>query len=162
MPKTNTPEDFWRKVERGAPNECWRWLGGLDRDGYGRAFMHSKKYVAHRLAYELAIKAPGKSLVLHSCDNPQCCNPAHLRLGTVQDNIRDKVRRRRTTAGTRNGRAILTEEDIGKMRRNYSPEKRGDAANAARAFGISHCHAMNILRNKRWQNTSHFCAVKAE
>ncbi len=65
-------------------------------DGYGRCAYRGKRHLAHRLAYELAHgNPPGAALVLHSCDNPPCCNPAHLRPGTDAENCADrKVRRR--------------------------------------------------------------------
>lgn len=65
---------------------CWFWIGGATSTRYG-VFKH--KY-AHRLSYE-AFKGvePGKMLVLHRCDNPQCINPDHLFLGTKSDNAFD-------------------------------------------------------------------------
>lgn len=85
-------ERFWRKVIRGSGDECWGWSGGTTNDGYGYLTLgreHShRKMVAHRFSYELANgPIPDGLLVLHSCDNPPCCNPDHLRLGTQSDNM---------------------------------------------------------------------------
>lgn len=72
---------------------CWLWTGPKRRRGYG-AIWHSGKTVAtHRLALELATRqpVPADALVIHSCDQPACCNPKHLRVGTHKDNHADMV-----------------------------------------------------------------------
>lgn len=84
---------FWTKVDRSdGPDACWPILGFRDKDGYGQARLNGRKYRAHRLAWELAFgPIPGWTQVLHHCDNPPCCNPAHLFLGTQSDNRWDCV-----------------------------------------------------------------------
>lgn len=74
---------------------CWEWAGNRDKDGYGRlGYMSSpgkqKMIKAHRLSHEVfnGLISDGK-MVLHSCDNPPCVNPAHLRVGTAKDNSLD-------------------------------------------------------------------------
>lgn len=90
--------NFWRNVAVGELHECWPWQAGRDHRGeYGRAFDGFNTRQAHALALELVIGRrikPGL-LVLHSCDNPPCCNPQHLREGTVRDNTRDSIIRGR-------------------------------------------------------------------
>lgn len=85
---------FHRHVDRSAgPLACWPWTG-LRSKGYGRFKVGDKnRYFAHRVAWELA-NGPirrdlGELVVMHTCDNPPCCNPAHLRLGTDADNQAD-------------------------------------------------------------------------
>src|SRR3990167_6451476 len=89
-------ERFWVRVNRSfGPKTCWPWLGrqvgrGSDRRGHlyikGGAANPVYKY-APRVAWELTHgPIPPHLKVLHSCDNPICCNPAHLRLGTQKDN----------------------------------------------------------------------------
>jgi hypothetical protein len=74
---------------------CHLWTGTLIPGGYGRVHV-----AAHRLAYQLANgPIPGGMLVLHRCDNPPCCNPEHLFLGSPQDNMTDKVRKGRCRNG---------------------------------------------------------------
>ena len=71
-------------------SDCWEWLKCRDRDGYGSTGRGS----AHRLAWSLVNgPIPNGLCCLHSCDNPRCCNPAHLFLGTHADNVADKVRK---------------------------------------------------------------------
>jgi hypothetical protein len=79
---------------------CWPWTGWHDEKGYGRVNIGSRTTHAHRLAFELAGGTiPTGHVVRHTCDNPPCCNPAHLRTGTVADNQRDMVARGRSTKG---------------------------------------------------------------
>lgn len=93
-------ERFWAKVDKSAGAEsCWPWKGAVHRDGYGRAHDRDgakKMKIAHRLCYEYAKGAIPDGLdVCHSCDNPICCNPAHLWTGTASDNMRDMHRKGR-------------------------------------------------------------------
>lgn len=95
---------FWEKVKIGAPDECWPWRGARLPAGYGRVKIDGKATLAHRTAYFSANpKAKQRRairLILHSCDNPPCCNPAHLRLGSFVDNRRDlKARKGLATSG---------------------------------------------------------------
>jgi hypothetical protein len=63
---------------------------------------------AHRVCYALFRGEPTGAVVRHSCDTPKCCNPAHLLLGSVQDNIDDRVARERTPRGEQHWRSKLT------------------------------------------------------
>lgn len=90
-------ERFWEKVDVGGPDECWEWQGNFYHTGYGYLNQGYKHRRAHRLAYEFAHgPIPHGLFVLHSCDNPACCNPAHLRVGTQKDNMSDCAARGRT------------------------------------------------------------------
>lgn len=81
-------------------NICWPWLGTLDTKGYGIFRRNYKTRFAHRWAYEYFYGVnPGKLVVRHSCDNPRCCNPNHLSVGTQRDNILDMVKRGRWKGG---------------------------------------------------------------
>ena len=88
-------ERFWPKVDRRGPGECWPWLA-LARNGYGKFRYGSRCLGAHRVAYELTHGPipPGLDC-LHHCDNPLCCNPAHLFLGTDIENQTDCRRKGR-------------------------------------------------------------------
>jgi hypothetical protein len=96
-----TPEErFWSYAVKG--EGCWEWVGPKHERGYGQ-FCSGKKYSAHRFSYELH-KGPiphGLS-VCHSCDNPPCTNPAHLFVGTHQDNMADAAAKGRLVGRPRN------------------------------------------------------------
>lgn len=87
---------FWDKVDRRDPDECWVWKAGKSAFGHGKVWRDGRHEPAHRVAWELANgQLAGDRFVLHSCDNPPCCNPAHLRPGTQADNVADAVERLR-------------------------------------------------------------------
>lgn len=93
-------ERFWSKVDKQCESDCWLWLKGIDVWGYGRFRMPNGHVGAHRMAYELTYGLepydPENPIVVrHKCDNPPCCNPRHLELGTHVDNVRDKIIRGR-------------------------------------------------------------------
>jgi hypothetical protein len=77
-------------------NGCWIWTGRRYTKGYGQASFRGRNIRAHRYAYE-AWKGPipAGMMVLHSCDNPPCVNPDHLRIGTARDNMMDAIQRGR-------------------------------------------------------------------
>lgn len=104
-------ERFWRRVAIGNPGECWPWTGHLLSTGYGKAVFRGKRHAASRLAYWFA-KGEPRLWVLHTCDNPVCCNPNHLYEGTPQQNIRDMVSRDRQARGERHGSSKYSEAQI--------------------------------------------------
>jgi hypothetical protein len=90
MGRRNTPADFWLRVDSSSADGCWEWTGRRV-DEYGQFDIFGSSWKAHRFAWMLTNGDPGDLCVCHSCDNPPCCNPAHLFLGTKQDNAMDMV-----------------------------------------------------------------------
>lgn len=92
---------LWEKVDRsGGPDSCWPWRGARNDNGYGIIRVRGRNLRTHRLALGLELALAREPFVLHSCDNPPCCNPAHLSVGTQADNVHDmlsKGRRRYVT-----------------------------------------------------------------
>jgi len=99
---------FWPKVDKDGPihpydpelGPCWLWTGARNPRGYGLLGSTGKgrrRVFTHRWALEDALGRPLADglLALHSCDNPPCCNPAHLREGTYQGNAADAAARGR-------------------------------------------------------------------
>ena len=90
---------FWAKVEK--TETCWIWTGGVNKPGvrggeHGIVCIHNRHVFAHRFSYELHNgPIPEGLFVLHHCDVPRCVNPAHLYVGTQQDNMNDAKRRNR-------------------------------------------------------------------
>lgn len=134
----NTPEILWSKVDKRGPEECWHWIGNTNEQGYGRTEIQDKSYYAHRVIYNLVypgvitLEAPtdrnAVGFLRHSCDNPPCCNPDHLIVGTHQENMDDKVTRGRMPdyRGSRGPRAKLTDEDVFwiRMQKKYGATKK--------------------------------------
>lgn len=81
-------EGFWRHaiVKDGG---CWGWNGATDKDGYGKFDSKGSTISGHRASFMVHYGNPEWAHVLHRCDNPICCNPEHLFLGTHQDNMDD-------------------------------------------------------------------------
>lgn len=95
---------FWSKVDKsGGPDACWPWMAGRKKAGYGQFFVrrdppgaHGQMFMAnaHKFAYILTHGPVTNGMVVrHQCDNPPCCNPAHLILGTMADNVADAIER---------------------------------------------------------------------
>lgn len=153
---------FWARVERS--DDCWLWTGKRMWQGYGMVW-DGRTRRAHRVAYELENgRIPAGMLVLHSCDNPPCVKPAHLFLGTQQDNMDDKVAKGRAATGDRNGAhthpetrargerhwaARLTWESVRAMRAAAGAGESG--ASLARRFGISGSSIHRILTGQNWK-----------
>lgn len=93
---------FWNKVRKLGPNECWVWTtkSGERAKRYGVFLINGRSHIASRVAWELANGKISKGLfVCHHCDNPPCCNPSHLFLGTPRDNYMDAIRKGRIIYG---------------------------------------------------------------
>lgn len=100
-------ERFWSKVSITAnPNKCWNWTANGQR--YGSFKIGAGEYKSNRIAYFLHHNIDPMFLsVIHSCDNPKCCNPAHLSLGTHDDNMKDMVNKGRgNPRGIKNNQLI--------------------------------------------------------
>lgn len=87
---------------------CWIWLASKGNSGnkqYGHFTMDGKTHRAHRAAWLLYNgEIPEGMQVLHSCDIGICVNPAHLRLGTHEENMREMVARGRHSNGSHNAK----------------------------------------------------------
>lgn len=86
---------FWSHVAIGAEDACWPWKLRI-HNGYGCVKIGGSELRAHRVAWALARRqSPGPRVVRHACDNPACCNPRHLRIGTQKQNLEDMWRKGR-------------------------------------------------------------------
>lgn len=156
----NTPEVLWSKVDKRGEDDCWPWKGFTNYQGYGRTWINDKGYYAHRVIFDLAnpglieLKAPkrGESgFVLHRCDNPICCNPKHLFVGTHDDNMKDKVAKGRSPdfKGDKGPRCKLTMEQARQAR---ALRKDGiSARKLAEMYSISLPSMKTLLANKSYR-----------
>lgn len=187
VPRRRRPvaERFWEKVAIKGPDDCWLWQAG--RGGYHRHYgsfflddAHRHAY-AHRISWELTYgPIPDGLFVCHNCpdgDNPLCVNPAHLFLGTHEDNMRDAVEKGQTrrgidsapfrhfrnqlqpatppsyrsekTRGDRNRNAKLTEAQVVEIKRHVLA---GDVSytDLAKRYGVSREAISAIVNGKCW------------
>ncbi len=107
---------------------------------------------AHRFAYELANDVlPERLFVCHRCDTPACVNPAHLFLGTHDENMADCVAKARSSHGARNRGAKLSEKSVQEMRRIYELGANTQAS-LAEMFGVSNQIVSYVVRRKVWKH----------
>ena len=108
---------FWTKVAIDLSTGCWVW-GGASAHGYGRITVSDKSCLVHRWAYEQFVEPIPLGLsVRHKCDNPICCNPVHLLVGTLLDNNKDRDSRGRTARGEAHGSVKLTARKVREIKR---------------------------------------------
>lgn len=89
-------ERIFSSIDRSNPDSCWEWPIISSKDKYGRHRRNLKNQLTHRISYEVNVgEIPEGLFVLHKCDNPPCCNPSHLFLGTHTDNMRDASKKNR-------------------------------------------------------------------
>lgn len=150
---------YWSKVDVRAEDECWPWCRATYWDGYGcvgirRPSGRSTTMRAHVLSLILSSgeDANGR-LALHSCDNPPCCNPRHLRWGTQKDNVADMDARGRARRpilrGEQSPRAKLTQQLAGEIRCRYGA---GGVSQQALAdeYGVSQFAVSQVILGRRW------------
>lgn len=146
-------ERFWARVDRKGPRDCWEWTGHASKSGYCHVRKDSKVMLAHRVALALTDGDWDNALdVLHTCDNPRCCNPAHLWRGTQLDNMRDmynKGRGPRRYRGSTNKNAKLSEPDIMRIR---TSEKRN--IDLASEYNVAKTTISAIKKRRSWRHVS--------
>lgn len=134
---------FWSRVDKRGPDDCWPWVGAKNRKlGYGRFRRRGFVYLASRLAYLFTHGSlEGVTCVCHSCDNPNCCNPAHLFAGSHLDNSNDKRSKGRMPMK-------LLESQVAYMKlllaNGFRPSE------CARWYGIHVTYARKIARGVVW------------
>lgn len=138
---------FWAMVERAGSGDCWEWAGDLDKNGYGIFFYQGRNRPAHELALSFTTGEQRLERLdtCHSCDNPPCCNPAHLRFDTRKSNVDDMISRGRQA---RPGK--LTDQDVITIRERRQAGAR--QKDLAEQFGVTDGTISMIVRGVRWPN----------
>lgn len=160
---------FWSKIDRsGGDDACWNWQGAVKKDsGHGITARHGRNRkgdtkLAHRIAYTLLVCDPGWLACCHRCDNPRCCNPAHIFLGTQADNMADMHRKGRgkgppknsfvpeARRGEKHHGAKLTEAQVIEIKRLRSEGETNTSI--AKSFGVSSSTIGLIANGKIWNH----------
>jgi HNH endonuclease len=137
-----------RNYQRLGPDDCWPWLGRLDYRGYGLIGGGKNRQRSHRAAYEDQIgPIPTGLWVLHRCDNPACCNGAHLFLGTNLDNIQDKLAKQRQATWAVMPQAKLDADQVRAIRVDQRPHRE-----IARDYEISRPNISRLKAGLRYRS----------
>lgn len=159
---------FWSRARKAPGNRCWEWIAGRVSAGYGSLTYQQTFVAAHRLSWFIHNGViPPRLWVLHECDNPPCVRPSHLFLGTRLDNVLDMIRKGRANrrsgadhpmnqnhefrlAGTKNGRALLTDDDVREIRTRVGQGE--SVAHLARETGMSEGALRHIVKRRHWRH----------
>jgi HNH endonuclease len=134
---------FWAWVDRSVPDGCWPWTRARDGCGYG---LIKDAPRTHRHAWTLTYgPIPPDMDVCHTCDNPPCCNPAHLFLGTHAENMADKASKGRASKK-------LTEDDVREIRRIRAADS--TLVTIAQQFSITETMVSRIVRRLKWAHVA--------
>jgi 6-pyruvoyl tetrahydropterin synthase/QueD family protein len=148
-------ERVYENIAVGEPDACWLWTSAKDELGYG----YSKSKIAgtnkaHRLVLWLeGIDIEGR-VVIHSCDQPSCCNPKHLRAGSHRENEIDKDCKGRRPKGEEAGSSKLTDQQVTQLWEDYQngPRSRGFSTEWAKRLGVTPNAISNILSGWSWNH----------
>ncbi len=157
----NAAEHLWPRIAVNNADDCWEWTGYRLPSGYGQSSVSGVLFYAHRAAWEHAKgPIPPGLFVCHRCDNPPCCNPAHLFLGTHRDNMADMSAKGRKMGsrsklknvpkfrGERNPKAKLSWLAVSDIRTQRNAGKK--LAELALAFGVDQSTISKVVNNHIW------------
>ena len=146
---------FWSKVDRRGRLECWNWKAGTNGFGYGvfgyKVAGRRVQWYAHRISASLFGITTAERCILHSCDNPRCVNPEHLRSGTSTDNDADRVLRGRSPHGEGNPCAKLTALAVREIRTRRAAGDKTSYRKLAVEYGVSHQSVYLAATYKTWK-----------
>lgn len=140
------------------PNGCWEYSGAKDADGYGMFWYDGKTRGAHQFSARYLgnfVVNKGQQ-ICHSCDNPPCCNPAHLFIGTTQQNTADRHFKGRSVKGSRVGTSVYNESIIKAVKNAYKTRThyRGIIKDISREFNVSYGVVWYACKRNAWPHIS--------
>jgi hypothetical protein len=158
MSKLSLEDRFWSKVNRTEPDKCWLWQAASTPNQrktyfYGHFVWNGKHVKSHRMAYELTFgEIPKGQIVLHRCDVTLCCNPAHLFLGSQQDNMRDMINKGRSKycKGSKHGMALLNEDKVREIRQAFANGEK--QVEIAKRYGVGKHVIYFVVNRKTWNH----------
>lgn len=156
MTATSILDDYNHLIMADPNSGCWIWTGCLQWKGHGQLRKRGVTKSSHRMSWEITNgPIPTGLYVLHKCNNAPCVNPAHLYLGTHQDNMRDMRiagTRKGKTHGERSGRALLKESDIPIIRARRAA---GEVSRiVAQDYGVSLACIEEIYKRRNWKHVA--------
>lgn len=163
-------EHFWSKIDKspgqGTQGDCWEWKAGRIPQGYGAFGIRRKNFPAHRIAYLITHGCiDNEKCVCHTCDNPPCCNPAHLWEGTLTENAHDMQRKGRKFMGAKasdlmklkavrgeaQGISKITAQAVREIRRKFNPPNI-NLVTLAREYGVRKQTIKQVVSRMTWRH----------
>lgn len=154
------------RVVRCPVKGCWEWKGAASHFGHGMVTVRGMKprvQRVHRVVYGLLCGpiAPGL-FVCHKCDNPSCCNPAHLFIGTAADNNRDSKSKGRNARGETCGPSRLSADEVRRIRSEWAGRPKSGARSKpghgslamSERFGVSKPTILRVVRGETWKDST--------
>lgn len=149
---------FWQRVQFGGPEGCWIWIGARSLGpgrGYGSV---SRARVDHTYAHHIAFELSGRTKkpdehILHSCGEPACVNPRHLRSGSRSDNMLDKRLHGTQTFGEAHPTAKLTDSMVRSIRQRRLVDGLSWSRLAAE-FGVSQGTVRAVVSGQTWSHVT--------
>lgn len=136
-----------QNIDRSDKDGCHVWQGATTKGGYGVMHIAGYTILAHRAVHAINTGDTAAEVVMHTCDNPKCCNPQHLRSGTHQENMDDMHMKGRWNKGNC-GHHLKDRANHPRSRPVATPEGEFPSAKlAAEAVGITYAKMKYRLRN---------------
>ena len=142
-------ERFFEKLNIKGENDCWEWSGCYCK-GYGKFSLEGHARIATRIMWRLYYgEDPCGQCLLHTCDNPSCCNPKHLFLGSIQDNNKDMAKKKRNKRGEQHWNSKLGKQEVAEI---YMSADSG--VFLAKKYEVSIATIHNIRNDASWTHVT--------
>lgn len=138
---------FWSKINKVDENSCWEWKESVASHGYGTTYypLTTDRVLAHRMSFFIFNGRWPSGIIQHSCDNRRCCNPRHLKDGTIKENAADAVERNRLPHGEKCWAAKLSSEKVKFIRQSSLTNVELGAM-----FGVNPATISRARHGKKW------------